>query len=212
MAYESLNASDIDRAFTTYLSASPHIVNLIAEIPTYAPAVVAGGASPDNNSFVRYRELWRWVERVLRRGVILGAMLCDLSRTDGDNGALWQLLQQYHACSAHWPPLFRPAQRSAIAVLHLRALILKARAGPTPKLGSDKQHRWISAARSVVQEYRAILSVSSTFPKAGERNVLVEDLVDLSVAAWEADGAVGEYAGWVIDVCARNLSLLAVQI
>ncbi len=51
-----------------------------------------------------------------------------------------------------------------------------------------------------MQEYRAILSVSTSFPKAGERNTKVEDLVDLSVAVWEADGAVGEYAGWVIDV------------
>ncbi|CDO73869.1 hypothetical protein BN946_scf185016.g26 [Trametes cinnabarina] len=119
---------------------------------------------------------------------------------DGENGALWQLLQQYHACSAHWPPLYRAEQRTVVGVLHLRALILKAKAGTRPKTSSDRPHRWISTARSVVQECRAILSVSTSFPRAGERNVKVEDLVDLSVAAWEADGAVGEYAGWVIDV------------
>ncbi|KAI0758561.1 hypothetical protein BD413DRAFT_675123 [Trametes elegans] len=39
MAYESLNASDIEGAFTTYLTAPPLIVNFIAEIPTHAPAV-----------------------------------------------------------------------------------------------------------------------------------------------------------------------------
>ncbi|KAI0631519.1 hypothetical protein C8Q77DRAFT_1061722 [Trametes polyzona] len=201
MCYETMNASDIQRAFTTYTSAIALIASVVAEIPAHIPTAATGApTSPDNTSFTRYRELWRWVERVLRRGVILGARICDVSRTDGQNGAFWTLLQQYHTCSAHWPPSFRPEQRSTVAVLHLRALIFKARSSPPPKPGADRPHRWISAARSVVQEYRAILSVSTSFPKAGERNVKVEDLVDLSVAAWEADGAVGEYAGWVIDV------------
>ena len=205
MSYETLDTKDARRAFASYLAAAPLIAGVVSEIPTYVPTAASGAsASPDNSSFARYRELWRWVERVLRRGIILGARICDVTRTDGENGALWQLFQQYHACSAHWPPLFRSEQRSTVAVLHLRALILKARAGPTPKPGADKPHRWISTARSVVQEYRAILSVSTSFPKAGERNVKVEDLVDLSVAAWEADGAIGEYAGWVIDVSATG--------
>ncbi|KAI0643275.1 hypothetical protein C8Q79DRAFT_1094856 [Trametes meyenii] len=197
MSLELLHTSDPWKAFTTYVSASALIAGVAAEIPTTAAGV---SASADTSSFVRYRELWRWVERTLRRGIVLGARLCDISRIDGPNGALWTLFQQYHACSAHWPPLFRSEQRSAIAVLHLRALILKARASPAPKPGAERLHRWISTARSVVQEYRAILSVSTSFPKAGERNTKVEDLVDLAVATWEADGAVGEYAGWVIDV------------
>ncbi|OSC98625.1 hypothetical protein PYCCODRAFT_1396824 [Trametes coccinea BRFM310] len=201
MCYEVIDAGDIRRAFTSYLAAAPLIASVASEIPTFVPPTIGGPpANVDNSSFIRYRELWRWVERVLRRGIILGARLCDVSRTDGENGALWQLFQQYHACSAHWPPSFRPEQRSVVAVLHLRALIFKARAGAPPKPGADRPHRWISTARSVVQEYRAILSVSTSFPRAGERNVQVEDLADLAVAAWEADGAVGEYAGWVIDV------------
>ncbi|KAI8995256.1 hypothetical protein BD414DRAFT_506072 [Trametes punicea] len=194
MSYETLNASDIRRAFNSYLASAPLIANAVAEIPTYVPTTATGAsATNENSSFVRY-------QRALRRGIILGSRICDVSRTDGENGAFWQLLQQYHACSAHWPPSFRSDQRSAIAVLYLRALILKARAAPASKPDAGKPHRWISTARSVVQEYRAILSVSTSFPKAGERNIKVEDLVDLSVAAWEADGAVGEYAGWVIDV------------
>ena len=199
MSYELLNPDDPEKAFATYLLASPLISSAVGEIPASPPASLPNlSSTPDNSSFARYRELWRWTERVLRRGIILGARICDVSRSDGQNGSLWQLFQQYHACSAHWPPQFRPEQRSAIVVLHLRALILRARAAPTPR--PDRSHRWISTARSLVQEYRAILSVCTTFPKAGERNVKVEDLVDLSVATWEADGAVGEYAGWVIDV------------
>lgn len=45
-----------------------------------------------------------------------------------------------------------------------------------------------------------MLNVSTKFPRAGERNVLVEEFVDLCVATWEASGAVGEHAGWVLDV------------
>ena len=214
MSYEVLHADDPEKAFSTYLLASGLVTTAVAEIPASVPSSTSQVSSTsDVSSFARYRELWRWVERTLRRGILLGARMCDVSRMDGRNGSLWQLFQQYHACSAHWPPTFRPDQRSAIAVLHLRALILRARATPQPK---TRSHRWIGTARSIVQEYRAILTVCTKFPKAGERNWKVEDLVDLSVAAWEADGAVGEYAGWVIDVscwipalcCACAITLL----
>lgn len=197
MSYEVLHPDDPEKAFSTYLLASGLITSAVAGIPASVTSTPQVPATSEGTSFSRYRELWRWTEAVLRRGIILGARLCDISRMDGRNGSLWQLFQQYHACSAHWPPTFRPDQRSVIAVLHLRALILRARAAPQPK---TRSHRWIGTARSVVQEYRAILSVCTKFPKAGERNWKVEDLVDLSVAAWEADGGVGEYAGWVIDV------------
>ena len=202
MSYEVLHADDPEKAFSTYLLASGLVTTAVAEIPASVPSSTSQVSSTsDVSSFARYRELWRWVERTLRRGILLGARMCDISRMDGRNGSLWQLFQQYHACSAHWPPTFRPDQRSAIAVLHLRALILRARATPQPK---TRSHRWIGTARSIVQEYRAILTVCTKFPKAGERNWKVEDLVDLSVAAWEVDGAVGEYAGWVIDVSCRG--------
>jgi hypothetical protein len=58
----------------------------------------------------------------------------------------------------------------------------------------------VQTARSVVQEYRAILTVSTHFPRAGEKNVKVENFVDLCVAVWEASGEVGDHANWVIDV------------
>ena len=135
----------------------------------------------------------RWTERILRRGIIIAARACDVVRADGVDSSLWKMLERYHTCSAHWPSTFRPEQRGTVAVLHLRALILRARAALMPKPSADRSYRWISTEHSVVQEYRAILSVSTTFPMASERNVKVEDLVNLSVAAWEVDGAVGEY-------------------
>lgn len=45
-----------------------------------------------------------------------------------------------------------------------------------------------------------MLNVSTKFPRAGERNILVEEFVDLCVAIWEASGVKGEHIGWVIDV------------
>ncbi|TFY57861.1 hypothetical protein EVJ58_g6765 [Rhodofomes roseus] len=202
---------DPQKALDTYLTAFPLVSGAISDIPPYMSVQPASntyaGTVVDTTSFGRYRELWRWVERLLRRAIILASRTYDVHQ-QGSSGtiSLWTLLDRYHTCSAHWPPTFRPAQRSTIAVLHLRAFVLRVHASPAEaaipasRAGVEKPHRWISAARSVVQEYRAILSVSTQFPRAGERNVQVEDLVDLSVAIWEADGAVGEYAGWVIDV------------
>ena len=211
MSYESVHPDDPDKALSAYLLAIPIIANAVEEIPASVPLTNAVSAGSDTSSFARYRELWRWTERVLRRGIILAARTCNVVCTDDLSKSLWQMFEQYHTCSAHWPPSFRSEQRSTIAVLYLRALIVRARAAPTPKPGADRTHRWISTARSVVQEYRAILTASTAFPKAGERNVKVEDLVDLSVAAWEADGAVGEYAGWVIDVGVRLFPLVSLM-
>lgn len=213
MSHESITPGDPQKALDTYLTALPLVSSAISDIPpsmaVHSTPSAHGGSAADITSFGRYRELWRWVERLLRRAIILAARSCDV-RTSTYDASIWSLLERYHSCSAHWPPTFRPAQRSTIAVLHLRAFILRADTSnaklPTSRAGSEKPHRWISAARSVIQEYRAILSVSTQFPKAGERNVQVEDLVDLSVAVWEADGAVGEYAGWVIDVCTLSLT------
>lgn len=212
MSHECIAPADPQKALDAYLTALPLISGAIADIPPSVSAQPAsntyvGPTAVDTTSFGRYRELWRWVERLLRRAIILASRLCDVRKRSNDATSIWSMLDRYHSCSAHWPPTFRPAQRSTIAVLHLRAFILHAQASPSEsaipisRAGVEKPHRWISAARSVIQEYRAILSVSTHFPKAGERNVQVEDLVDLSVAVWEADGAVGEYAGWVIDVC-----------
>ncbi|KZT66935.1 TPR-like protein [Daedalea quercina L-15889] len=210
MSHESITPDDPQKALDAYLTALPLVSGAIADIPPYMstqPASApAGPTTVDTTSFGRYRELWRWVERLLRRAILLASRLCDVRKQGNEATSIWTLLDRYHSCSAHWPPMFRPVQRSTVAVLHLRAFVLRAYASPTQttiptsRAGVEKPHRWISAARSVIQEYRAILSVSTKFPKAGERNVQVEDLVDLSVAVWEADGAVGEYAGWVIDV------------
>ncbi|CCM03055.1 uncharacterized protein FIBRA_05174 [Fibroporia radiculosa] len=211
MSTERISPEDPQTSFNTYLVALPLVACVASDIPLYVATRLstpaAGGVGAlDSSTFGRYRELWRWVERLLRRAIILGSRLCDVCGQGEEDRAFWRLLDCYHTCSTHWPPTFRAEHRSTVAMLHLRAFVLRANAGlaatplPTTREGGEKSRKWVSAARSVVQEYRAILSVSTRFPRAGERNVRVEDLVDLCVAIWEADGAVGEYAGWVIDV------------
>ncbi|KAH9913391.1 P-loop containing nucleoside triphosphate hydrolase protein [Fomitopsis serialis] len=126
----------------------------------------------------RYGELWRWDEWLLRRAIIPASRLCV--HKQGGDASIWTLLDKYHSCSSHWPPTFRSAQRSTITVLHLHTFVLRAHALQaeavirTSRDGAEKAHRWISAARSV--EYRTILTASTQFPKAGERNIQADDL------------------------------------
>ncbi|KAH8105236.1 hypothetical protein BXZ70DRAFT_919975 [Cristinia sonorae] len=197
MSHERISPDDPQTALKTYLTASPLLKTINDEIPCSLPSQ-AGGAAGDPGSFARYRELWRWTERLLRRAIILASKLHDLGQSPAEGDSVWILFGYYRACSAHWPPTFRPNHRSTVLVIHLRALVLRARA-LSPADVKIRAPKWVSTARSAIQEYRTLLNTSTTFPRAGERNVKVEDLVDLCVAVWEADGAVGEYAGWVID-------------
>ncbi|OSX62812.1 hypothetical protein POSPLADRAFT_1065909 [Postia placenta MAD-698-R-SB12] len=211
MSHETISVDAPQSAFDAYLVALPLITSVASEIAPYIagqppPAASNGVGAIDASPFGRYRELWRWIERLLRRAVILGSRLCDIKSHGPPHNVFWQILDLYRTCSAYWPPTFRPHHRGAVAVIHLRACVLRVNASPVAhptamtRQGDSRPNLWISAARSVVQEYRTILSLSTQFPRAGERNTKVEDLVDLCVAVWEADGAVGEYAGWVIDV------------
>lgn len=100
-----------------------------------------------------------------------------------------------------WPVTFRTVHRSTISVLYLRALILRHSPTFTTAIsGSEKPPQWLHTARFVTTDYRAMLSVCTTFPRAGERNIKVEDFVDLCVGIWETSGAIGDHAGWIMDV------------
>lgn len=208
MSHEKLSPSEPEKALQTYNTAIPILTIVESEIPRTLPAT--GTGKLDFSSFTRFRELWLWIERLLWRAIILASRTCALShiqnQTTEDTKLLWKLFSHYRTCSIYWPNKFNTEHRSTVAVLHLRALVLRARilsssAPERSSLDVDKPPPgWLSDARSVVQEYRAILGVSAGFPKAGARNVKVEDFVDLCVAVWEAGGAIGDHAGWVIDV------------
>ena len=210
MSHEKLSPSDPLKALSVYEDALPVLDTMTAEIQgsltnsqTQNISEVRSPSAP--SSFTKYRELWRWSERLLRRAIILASATNDLTAEDGH---FWKLLSMYRTCSVHWPASFRPRHRSTVAILHLRAFVLRAEQLQSEVLKA-KAPRWISTARSIIQEYRALLSACTQFPRAGERNVRVEDFVDLCVAVWEADGAAGENAEWVIDVSPFLASLYA---
>lgn len=146
------------------------------------------------DSFTRYRELWRWTDMILWRAISLSAKHRSL------DDAL-PLFRSYTSHSAHWSAGFRAKHRQKIFALYLRALILYADHLPSP-LFTNKA-AWSTEMRSVINEYRLILSSTTSFPRAGERNVLVEEFVDYCVASWEACGAAPDQAVWVIDVRLR---------
>ena len=207
MSYERLSPNDLDKAFLAYAAVIPLVTAVVNEFQ-------GSFSAPGNTlvtTFPKYRELWRWVERSLRRAIVIAARLHDLHGQGEDSYSLWTLFDLYRACSAHWPPTFRPYLRSWVATIHSRAFVLRARIVP-PGILKTKAPRWIISARSVLQEFRSLLNVCTHFPRAGERNVLVEDFVDLCVAVWEADGAVGEQAGWVIDVSVFFITILSVVV
>jgi hypothetical protein len=191
MSYEKLHPSDLQGSLDIYLSASILIDTLESEIPRTVPT--AGSPNPEPFSYTQYLELWRWVEQLLWRTIVIAA------RISTDQPTLSVLFRQYFACSSHWVPSFRSRHRSTVSILYLHFVILQARATQIPgsEIGTPS---WLPEARSVIQEYKSVLNVSTKFPRAGERNVLVEEFVDLCVATWEASGAVGEHVGWVLDV------------
>ena len=191
MSYEKLHPSDLQGSLDIYLSASILIETIESEIPRTVPT--AGSLNPQPSSYTQYLELWRWVERLLWRTIVIAVRVCT------DEVTLSALFRQYFACSSHWIPSFRPQHRSTISTLYLHFVISQAKGSksPSPDMSTPS---WLPEARSVIQEYRSVLNVSTKFPRAGESNVLVEEFVDLCVAIWEASGAVGERAGWVLDV------------
>jgi tetratricopeptide (TPR) repeat protein len=185
------------KAIEVYSSALPLLSSIESEIPRTLVATHSSSASFDN-----YRELWRWTERLMFRTISLLARFCCLDENDG---LIWTMFTHYHTCSAHWPAIFRTGHRSTVAVLHIRALIIQyqtssATTSPSSSPQSAKPPQWISTARSVIYEYRTILGTCTTFPKAGERNVKVEDFVDLCMAVWETNGAMSDRVRWVLDM------------
>jgi hypothetical protein len=193
MCHEKLDFWNPEKAIQAYSTSIPLLSIIEFEIPRALPA---------QTSFTQYRELWRWVERLIFRAITL---LARVRHLDDQEGLIWIFFTHYRSCSTHWPPTFRTGHRSIVAVLHLRALVIRFRASssavtPTSSIQYEKSPQWLSIARSIIDEYRTILDKCTRFPKAGERNVPVEDLVDLSVAVWEASGAASDRAYWVIDV------------
>lgn len=212
MALEKLSPTDTSTILSVYLSATQALPTIEGNISLSFPRNSLHSPSSDtvqviSPPFTRYRELWRWVERLLRRAIITATRTCSLNGEQ--ESVLWTLFSQYQTCSTYWPQTFRAKHRSTVAVLFIRALVLRIRLKEHLPLALHAYFRpsnpdvpvtASTIARRAIQDYRDILSAITRFPKAGERNVKVEELTDLCVAVWEAGGSKGGDAAWVMDV------------
>ncbi|KAG5338199.1 hypothetical protein C0989_008017 [Termitomyces sp. Mn162] len=201
MSHEKLSPSNPQVALNAYGTALPLLESLGNMLSDQTSAASTPTLATNSKVFTHQRELWRWVERLLWRAIVVSATIAGPTTTCED---VWTWFHHYSACSIHWPATFCTWHRSTISALHLRAVILRhhpihASQPILPTVGSEEK-QWLHTARTVVNDYRAILDACTSFPRAGERNVRVEDFVDLCVGVWEADGADSEDAGWVIDI------------
>lgn len=212
MSLEKLSPTDTSTILSAYLSATQALSTIEGNFSLSIPpnslhSQSSGTVNVINTSFTRYRELWRWVERLLRRAIIVASRTCSLNGEQ--ESILWTLFSQYQTYSTFWPQTFRAKHRSTVAVLFIRALVLRARL--TEHLpfilhahfrpaNSDLPVTPSTVARRAIQDYRDILNSSTRFPKAGEYNTKVEEFTDLCVAVWEAGGSKSSDAAWVMDV------------
>jgi hypothetical protein len=127
MSYEKLHPSDLQGSLDVYLSASILIETLESEIPRTVPT--AGSSNPQSSSYTQYLELWRWVERLLWRTIVIAV------RVSTDEPTLSALFRQYFACSSHWIPSFRSQHRSTVSTLYLHFVISQAKASKSPGSG-----------------------------------------------------------------------------
>ncbi|KIL58581.1 hypothetical protein M378DRAFT_86295 [Amanita muscaria Koide BX008] len=211
LSYENLSPSDPQKSLSSYGAALPLIKVAASEFAFNRPtSPTAPSFRPSEPTpFMRFRELWRWVDRLIWRAIVICARTSNVLNDDTESvDSLWTWLQLYLACSVNWTPNFRSAHRSTISIIYLRALVLRhgqslssLPLSTTPVSSRAKKlPPWFAIARSVISSYRDILQVSTKFPRAGQHNVKVEDFVDLTAAVWEAVGAYGEHAAWLIDI------------
>jgi hypothetical protein len=154
------------------------------------PSANATSPTPDP-SFIKYRELWRWTERLLWRASVLA------SKHSSIHTAL-TYLRQYNSFTLYYPAFFRAGHRGVLTMLHLKALFSTIYEGK-PELS------WVTEARTLVETYRVVLAVCTNFPKAGDRNRKVEEYCDGLVAVWERIDANRMDSRWVIDVSSFEL-------
>lgn len=202
MAQEKLDPTNPLIALHTYSTSLPLFSILSSEFTH--PSSTQSTGKLDFTAFYQLREMWRWVERLLWRAVVLCGSLCEVHHDGTDS--LWQWLPLYLQSSSSWPASFRTAHRSTITCIFLRAFVLRYRMlseSPTPPPTLDlttSKTNWLHQARTLCQDYRAILSSCTQFPRAGEKNWRVEEFVDTVVSVWEAGGGGGEAVGWVVEV------------
>lgn len=173
-------------ALDDYEAAMPLLRNL------RATHVASSDRPQEDPSFVKYRELWRWAERLLWRASCLSAKYQSIEQS-------FAIFRVYAAHAQYFPPTFRPNHRHTVTMLHLHALFATSPGSPLT-LPHQTKLSWITEARTLLGEYRLVLASTTRFPRAGERNVKVEEYCDAIMAVWERGGSKGSDSQWAIDV------------
>lgn len=108
-----------------------------------------------------------------------------------------------------WSPGFRPHGCRTALSLQLRALCLHPPFTPPTSLSinnnstrsiSSSRTTWHRDAQDCARYYQKVLESHITFPRAGERNDVVNDFVDMCMAIWERGGCMESEAPWVTEV------------
>jgi hypothetical protein len=182
-----------EEALGAYEAALPLLQNLRI-------AHVVPSQTQSDPSFIKYRELWRWAERLLWRASCLASKYAPVKRA-------MEIFRVYATHAQFFPPSFRPNHRGVVTALHVQGLLLTS---PGSSIAPANQTRlaWVTEARTLLGEYRLVLAACTVFPKAGERNVKVEEYCDALMAVWERSGARGSEASWVIEVRTSRLILM----
>ncbi|CAG7854617.1 SubName: Full=Uncharacterized protein {ECO:0000313/EMBL:CCA68643.1} [Serendipita indica DSM 11827] len=183
MAMEKLGHAE--EALSVYEAALPILQSL--RLP-HTPASQNDAVDP---SFIKYRELWRWAERLLWRASCLVSRFAPIDRA-------LTVFRVYSNHAQYYPPTFRPNHRSIVSSLYLYALLLTY-PGSEQAIPGVTRLSWITEARTLLGEYRLVLAQSTVFPRAGDRNIKVEEYCDGVMAVWERAGANGKEAQWAIE-------------
>ncbi|KAF8321268.1 hypothetical protein DL93DRAFT_2052034 [Clavulina sp. PMI_390] len=208
MSQESLNhVSDALKAY----DAGAKLIETLGLIPSSHGSIstTAKSEKSDAASFRDQRELWRWVERLLRRRAIVASQRLPVE-------VALPYLKIYRDYAYRWPPTFRPIGAAAVFSLYLRGLCLappfprptslsisNSTSLPSPTSGSvvaARRKTWYQDAHECAEQLQKTLEASTVFPRAGEVNWDVNDFVDLCMGIWERGGCDEQEAEWIIDV------------
>jgi hypothetical protein len=215
LSYELADSSRTDLAIEAYekilggISSIPGVA-----IPTSNFLHPQSAALKPSSNFDSHREAYRWISKALCRGAIL------TGRT-GDIDPCLRFLRTYHLLSQSWPGSFRPLQQQLMLNLYMRALRVSY---PASKLAvPQKGYKWFLTGkeemgvgtsaeiwsremRSVLGHGKTLLTVTTSFPKAGDVNVPVETFVNECVVLWEKGGGKLKEGLAVVQVSIDTIS------
>lgn len=176
-------------AYTSIIDLVPCFSFFSPVLPPYL--VTPSSPTPTKIPFESHRELHRYLSTALCRAAILSA------RTPNANTQTLRILRTYHAYATTWTATFKPLQRQRMLQLYIRALFTafpKPNTAPIvpytldasiPNPSMSARALWRREASDALRTGRALLSATTSFPRAGSINAPVTQFCNLIVALAE---------------------------